>query len=144
MGTGRAPWRPRGGAGGISYESRPLLICKGAGLPTTLASLRSHLRGSPSSSSFSRPASPPKPSYFHFLYEVVKSGFVSLLLRSGAGFPCHPPTPNPSPWPPPPRISQSILGVVVQPCSRSASYCGLGAPPLARTGFAQRVEGGSG
>lgn len=144
-GDGQAPWGPQrgqGGAGGLVMKAAPSSSAKVRVSPRPW--LRSHLRGFPSSTSFSRPASPPKPSYFHFLYEVVKSGFVSLLLRSGAGFPCHPPSPSPSPWLPPPRISRSILGVVVRPCPRSASYCGLGAPPLARTGFARRVEGGSG
>lgn len=115
-GDGQAPWGPQrgqGGAGGLVMKAAPSSSAKVRVSPRPW--LRSHLRGFPSSTSFSRPASPPKPSYFHFLYEVVKSGFVSLLLRSGAGFPCHPPAPSPSPWLPPPRISQSILGVVVRP-----------------------------
>lgn len=53
---GRALWRRSARAGrGTSYESRPLLIWKGAGLPATITS--SHLRVCPSTGSFFLPAS---------------------------------------------------------------------------------------
>lgn len=62
---------------------------------------------------------------------------MSLPLRSGTGFPCRPRLDHP------PFSMFPVHPGSCSPMVLSARYCGLGAPPHARLGFAHRVGEGS-